>query len=246
MQRIQDMFINMEEVAEDAYKNTELLLSQYTKVMFRIEKNLVDIDYEMYAEEGKHLKEMLYDLVDFDATAEKRRIQEKLLNNDMNLCLLEIMRDSLIALRDYPKNGQLYYRLLKYRYFEAGNTNEDVMLMLDDMPSTTTEIFFKELFSDLTEKEKKIVSDYFIMGKQVKETAEELGISTRQVSRDKKSALAKMLKRMKAAGYESYAEAAGAFLQESDYIPTQMETQNSIMKKRTGEVRLPSDHKMKK
>ena len=55
------MFINMEEVAEDAYKNTELLLSQYTKVMFRIEKNLVDIDYEMYAEEGKHLKEMLYD-----------------------------------------------------------------------------------------------------------------------------------------------------------------------------------------
>ena len=50
------------------------------------------------------------------------------------------------------------------------------------------------------------------MGKQVKETAEELGISTRQVSRDKNSALAKMLKRMKAAGYESYAEAAGAFL----------------------------------
>ena len=110
----------------------------------------------------------------------------------------------------------------------------------------TTEIFFKELFSDLTEKEKKIVSDYFIMGKQVKETAAELGISTRQVSRDKNSALAKMLKRMKAAGYESYTEAAGAFLQESDYIPTQMETQNSIMKKRTGEVRLPSDHKMKK
>ena len=69
----------------------------------------------------------------------------------------------------------------------------------------TTEIFFKELFSDLTEKEKKIVSDYFIMGKQVKETAAELGISTRQVSRDKNSALAKMLKRMKAAGYESYA-----------------------------------------
>ena len=50
-----------------------------------------------------------------------------------------------------------------------------------------------------------------------------------------------MLKRMKAAGYESCAEAAGAFLQESDYIPTQI----SIMKKRTGEVRLPSDNKAK-
>lgn len=83
------------------------------------------------------------------------------------------------------------------------------------------------------------------MGKQVKKIAEELGISTRQVSRDKNSALAKMLKRMKAAGYESYAEASGAFQQESDYIPTQMETQNSIMKKRTGEVRVPSDNKAK-
>ena len=45
--------------------------------------------------------------------------------------------------------------------------------------------------------------------------------------------------------YESYAEASGTFLQKSDYIPTQMETQNSIMKKRTGEVRLPSDNKAK-
>ena len=106
----------------------------------------------------------------------------------------------------------------------------------------TNEIFFKELFSDLTENEKKIVSDYFIMGKQLKETGEELGISTRQVSSNKNSALAKMLKRMKAAGYESYAEAAGDFLQENDYIPTLMETQNSIMKRRSGEVRLPSDH----
>lgn len=35
MQRIQDMFINMEEVAEDAYKNTELLLNQYTKMKRR-------------------------------------------------------------------------------------------------------------------------------------------------------------------------------------------------------------------
>lgn len=86
----------------------------------------------------------------------------------------------------------------------------------------------------------------FIMGKQLKETAEELGISTRQVSRNKNSALAKMLKRMKAAGYESYAEAAGDFLQESDYIPTLMETQNSIMKRRSGEVRLPSDHNVNK
>ena len=51
------------------------------------------------------------------------------------------------------------------------------------------------------------IHDFRFVTNQVKETAEELGISTRQVSRDKNSALAKMLKRMKAAGYESYTEA---------------------------------------
>lgn len=77
-------------------------------------------------------------------------------------------------------------------------------------------------------------------------TAEELGISYRQASRDKNSALAKMLMKMKAAGYDSYAEAASDLLQEHDHIPTQMETQNSIMKRRSGEVRLPSDNKENK
>ena len=48
MQTIQNIFDNMEVVTEEAYKNTELLLEQYTKVMFRIEKNIVDIDYELY------------------------------------------------------------------------------------------------------------------------------------------------------------------------------------------------------
>lgn len=71
-------------------------------------------------------------------------------------------------------------------------------------------------------------------------------ICYRQASRDKKSALSKMLKRMKAAGYRSYAEAEKELLNNSGFAPTQMETQNSIQRKRTGAVRLPSDYKDKK
>ena len=55
MQTIQNIFDNMEVVTEEAYKNTELLLEQYTKVMFRIEKNIVDIDCELYVVEGKRM-----------------------------------------------------------------------------------------------------------------------------------------------------------------------------------------------
>lgn len=105
----------------------------------------------------------------------------------------------------------------------------------------TSEIFFKELFSDLTEREKKIVCENLVEGKSLGEVADSLNICYRQASRDKKSALSKMLKRMKAAGYRSYAEAEKDLLTNGGFAPTQMDAQNSIQRKRTGAVRLPSD-----
>ena len=54
-------------------------------------------------------------------------------------------------------------------------------------------------------------------------------------------ALSKMLKRMKAAGYRSYAEAEKDLLNNGGFAPTQMDAQNSIQRKRMGAVRLPSD-----
>lgn len=103
------------------------------------------------------------------------------------------------------------------------------------------EIFFKELFSDLTEREKQIVCENLVEGKSLGEVADSLKICYRQASRDKKSALRKMLRRMKAAGYRSYAEAEKELLNNGGFAPTQMDAQNSIQRKRTGAVRLPSD-----
>lgn len=101
-------------------------------------------------------------------------------------------------------------------------------------------------FSDLTEREKKIVCENLVEGKSLGEVADSLNICYRQASRDKKSALSKMLKRMKAAGYRSYAEAEKELLNNGGFAPTQMDVQNSIQRKRTGAVRLPSDSMDKK
>lgn len=138
---MQELLIGIDEVdqvTKSMYQNTETLLDLYRKVKFRVKRNLVEIDEELYVEDRKHLTNLLHEIVDFDASAEKKRIQDRLISNELNLCLLEIMEDSLLVMRDYPDNGELYYRLLRYRYFDsAKNTNEDVMLMLGDMPSTT-------------------------------------------------------------------------------------------------------------
>ena len=138
MQTIFDTLDEVEQVTEGMYKNTETLLDLYRKVKFRVYRNLQEIDEELYIEDRKRLTALLNKILDFDSTIEKRRIQERLISNDFSLCLLEIMEDALLIVKEYPNEGELYYRLLRYRYFDSfKNTNEEVMLMLDDMPYTT-------------------------------------------------------------------------------------------------------------
>ena len=138
MQTIFNTFDEVEQVTEGMYKNTETLLDLYRKVKFRVHRNLQEIDEELYIEDRKHLTSLLHSIIDFDTTVEKRRIQERLMSNDFSLCLLEIMEGALLTVREYPDDGELYYRLLRYRYFDSfKNTNEEVMLMLNDMPYTT-------------------------------------------------------------------------------------------------------------
>lgn len=133
-----DIIDELEQVTDSMYKNTETLLDLYKKVKFRVKNTMAEIDEELYIAERKHLTDMLHELVDYDVTPEKRKIQERLAANDFSLCLLEIMEDALLVVKEYPDNGELYYRLLRYRYFESfKNTNEDVMTMLDQMPYTT-------------------------------------------------------------------------------------------------------------
>lgn len=138
MQTIFDTLDEVEQVTEGMYKNTETLLDLYRKVKFRVYRNLQEIDEELYIEDRKRLTALLNKILDFDSTIEKRRIQERLISNDFSLCLLEIMEDALLIVKEYPDEGELYYRLLRYRYFDSfKNTNEEVMLILDDMPYTT-------------------------------------------------------------------------------------------------------------
>ncbi len=127
-----------QQTTQSMYRNTEILLELYRKVKFHVQTSIAEIDEELYISERKHLTDMVHELVDYDVTPQKHRIQERLAAKDMSLCLLEVMEDALIALKSYPDDGELYYRLIRYRYFDSfKNTNEDVMLMLGEMPYTT-------------------------------------------------------------------------------------------------------------
>lgn len=83
---------------------------------------------------------------------------------------------------------------------------------VDVAKQIVTEAFFEELFSVLTDRERKVVAGSIVEGRTISEVAEELEISYRQASRYKASGLEKMLKKLKAEGMESFAEAAAELL----------------------------------
>jgi hypothetical protein len=111
----------------DMYRNTEMLLEIYKMVFFRIKRKMNRIDEECYFSDRKRLTDLVHSLIDCDTQIDKNKLYEKLISIDESLCLMEIMEDALIALKDYPDNGEIYYRILRYRYFDSfKNTHEEI------------------------------------------------------------------------------------------------------------------------
>ena len=137
MQDLLESFTLSENVPKNIVHNTELLLKLYRKVEFAVKCHLKEIDEELYITERKQLSDFVHELINCDLNKERRRLQDRLTSAGTSLCLLELMEDALLTLKSYPENGELYYKLLRYRYFDSyGNTNEELMEILNLSRST--------------------------------------------------------------------------------------------------------------
>ena len=84
-------------------------------------------------------------------------------------------------------------------YNDGGDTIylEDQLESKKNMASSWIDnISLKEAIHDLKEKEKRIITDRYLIGKTQMEIAEEIGISQAQVSRLEKDGLANIKKKM--------------------------------------------------
>lgn len=116
-----------EEVDQNLYHCTKLLLEIYQKVLFRVKREISMVDAECYVAERKRLSDLVDSLVEFNTQQNKKALYDRLISLQESLTLMEIMEDALLALRDYPNRGKLYYDILRYRYFEFfANTHEEI------------------------------------------------------------------------------------------------------------------------
>lgn len=104
------------------YQNTKLLLEIYREVVWTVEDNLYeveDIRDEFGSSSISNLVDFLsIDLEDYAGTADKSVIEKKLMNIAQSKSMIEIIDKAMLKLRSHPKNGEIYFNILKDTYIE--------------------------------------------------------------------------------------------------------------------------------
>lgn len=98
---------------------TEALLNVYANVMQQSARRIDELDREVYASNRQSILDFINLAVDFDHEADRKRVAERLCDAGHNMVLLGIMEDALVMMKSYKKVGDLYYRILQARYFDA-------------------------------------------------------------------------------------------------------------------------------
>jgi len=98
---------------------TEALLNVYANVMQQSARRIDELDCETFAASRQSILDFINLAVDFDHDADRKRVAERLCETGHNMVLLGIMEDALVMMKSYKKVGDLYFRILQARYFDA-------------------------------------------------------------------------------------------------------------------------------
>lgn len=157
--------------------------------------------------------------------SEVKKVEERkynFLNRTFNVHYEGVTEEELKTLsyfyrkEEYLTKGQ-YHRMNTFMFGDVATDQTEITDYLEDEEArfeqrVTTEMFMKELFSVLNEKEKTVIVESLVNGHTLDEVADHLSVSGRQVKRYKKSALDKLLVQIKKLGFENYNEAVEELL----------------------------------
>lgn len=113
------------------------LLKLYAPVFRQSVERLGELSQECYASRRQSVVDFLNLAIDYDHDKDCRHIAERLELTGQAMPFFEIMEITLLRVRDDPLHGDLYYRILRFRYFDCFcKTNEDAFLSANIAPAT--------------------------------------------------------------------------------------------------------------
>ena len=118
---------------EKIYHNARLLLEIYSKVIWRLEESLEDLDTECLETDNKHLFELIDSLIDVDTNVNKYRFEQRMQSIEESKSLIEFIDRALNKLKRYPSNGQQYFQIIRKLYFNNHSSKLDEENLLEEL-----------------------------------------------------------------------------------------------------------------
>ncbi len=119
------------QVTEEELENTKSLLSVYGATLRRASTGIAEMEEECLQRHRKSVVDFIDLAIDFDHEADRKRIAGRLTEMGHSMQLLELMDKALLLVKSEPKDGEMYYRILQARYYDAFcKSNEDAFLTL--------------------------------------------------------------------------------------------------------------------
>lgn len=124
-------------VTDDEVEKTEQLLHAYAPTLRRAARRIDELDEECYESRRQSISDFINLAIDYDRDTDRKRIADRLSDMGHSMELLSILESALLLLREDPRHGLLYYKMLSTRYFDAYcKSNEDAFLALGLSSST--------------------------------------------------------------------------------------------------------------
>lgn len=127
----------LQNVTSDEIERTETLLCAYSPMLRSAAQGIDELEEECYAGRRQSISDFINLAIDYDHDADRQRIAGRLADMGHSMQLLSILESALVLMKDDPRHGDLYYKILSGRYFNAYcKTNEDAFLTLGMASST--------------------------------------------------------------------------------------------------------------
>jgi len=124
-------------VTQEDIQKTKQLLDVYGVVLRQSARRIGEMELECYENRRQSIAEFIDLAVDYDHEQDRKRIAERLCDMGHNMQLLELLDEALVLTKDYPHVGEMYYRILQARFFDAYcRSNEDAFLNANVSSST--------------------------------------------------------------------------------------------------------------
>ena len=127
----------LQNVTNDEIERTETLLRAYSPMLRSAAQGIDELEEECYAGRRQSISDFINLAIDYDHDTDRQRIAGRLADMGHSMQLLSILESALVLMKDDPRHGDLYYKILSGRYFNAYcKTNEDAFLTLGMASST--------------------------------------------------------------------------------------------------------------